>query len=137
VAGEVHWTDDVLRFRDTDANGHVNNTVFSVLFESGRVDLIRGRLTPHLGPDTFFVIARLAVDFRAELHYPGAVRTASWIEALGRTSVRFGQEILCEGAVAARAESTCVLLDRATRRPTPIEGAARTAAEALLRPSAG
>lgn len=130
--GCVHWTEDVLRFRDTDLNGHVNNTVFSVLCESGRVDLFSRRLTPLLDPATFFVLARLVVDFRRELHYPGRVRTGTWIASLGRSSVRFGHRVVSEDEVAAQAESVCVLLDRATRRPVAIAGAAREAAEALV-----
>ena len=129
------WTEDVLRFGDTDANGHVNNTVFSVLCEGGRVGLFAAHLTPLLDAGAFFVIARLAVDFRAELHYPGTVRTATWIEAVGRSSIRFGQEIHDGGTVAARAESTCVLMDRATRRSTPLPDPVRAAVEALLRPA--
>ena len=132
---KVHWVEDVLRYADTDANGHVNNTVFSVLCESGRVGLFAAHLTPLLERGTFFVIARLAIDFRAELHYPGRTRTGSWIEAVGRSSIRFGQEIVSGGTVAARAESVCVLMDRATRRSTPLPDPVRAAAEALLRPA--
>ena len=32
----VVWTEDVLRFGDTDANGHINNALFATLCESGR-----------------------------------------------------------------------------------------------------
>lgn len=132
---KVHWAEDVLRYADTDANGHVNNTVFSVLCESGRVGLFAAHLTPLLDPGAFFVVARLAIDFRAELHYPGTARTATWVETVGRSSIRFGQEIVSAGAVAARAESVCVLMDRATRRSTPLPARVRAAAEALLRPA--
>jgi acyl-CoA thioester hydrolase len=140
-ADSVHWVEDVLRYADTDANGHVNNTVFSVLCESGRVALFAEHLTPLLERGTFFVIARLAIDFRAELHYPGTVRTGTWIAAVGRSSIRFGQEIrsgeIVSGeTVAASAESVCVLMDRATRRSTPLPDRVRAAAEALLRPDA-
>ena len=46
----VVWTEDVLRFADTDANGHVNNTLFSVLCESGRVNMFRTRSIPRCRP---------------------------------------------------------------------------------------
>ncbi len=129
----VVWTEDVLRFADTDAIGHVNNTTFSVLCESGRVHLFRSRLDPTLGEGLYFVIARLAIDFRAELHYPGRVRTGTWVTRIGRTSLGLGQAIVGEGGVAAEAEGVCVLMSRADRRPTPFPDATRAAAEALLR----
>src|SRR3954453_23651027 len=81
------WTEDVLRFGDTDANGHINNALFATLCESGRANLFRTRFDPTLPENRFFVIARLGIDFRAELNFPGRVRTGTWITRLGRTSV--------------------------------------------------
>jgi acyl-CoA thioester hydrolase len=129
----IVWTDDVLRYGDTDMNGHVNNAVFSVLCESGRVHLFRTRLTPTIGEEAFFVIARLAIDFRAELHYPGTVRTGTWVSRLGRTSITVEQVILSGDRLAATSEGVCVLMDKATRRPTPFPDETRAAAAAVTR----
>lgn len=128
----VVWTSDILRFGDTDAIGHVNNSVFAVLCESGRVRLFREKLNPTLETGQYFVIARLAIDFRAELHYPGAVRTGTWITRIGRSSLGLRQVILDGEQVAGEAEGVCVLMDLATRRPTSFPDATRHAAEALL-----
>jgi acyl-CoA thioester hydrolase len=133
----VAWVEDVLRFGDTDAFGHVNNSVFSVLCESGRVHLFATRLRPTLPPQTIFSIARLTIDFRAELHYPGQVRTGTWFTKLGRTSVTVQQALLANGHVAATAEGVCVLVDAATRRPTPWPDATRRVVEEMLRPPSG
>ncbi|MFL5121161.1 MAG: acyl-CoA thioesterase [Microvirga sp.] len=133
----VVWTEDVLRFADTDANGHINNTLFSVLCESGRVNMFRSRFDPTLPKNRFFVIARLAIDFRAELNFPGRVRTGTWLTRLGRTSVGLSQVILHADAVAAEAEAVCVLMDGATRRPMPFPDATRKALEGMLRPNRG
>ena len=130
----VVWTEDVLRFRDTDKNGHVNNSVFSVLCESGRVNLFAKTFDPSLRPGTFFVIARLVIDFRAELHYPGRVRTATWVSRVGRSSMGLKQAIVSDAGVAADSEAVCVLMDGATRRPTPFPDAVRRIAEDMLRP---
>ncbi|WP_298966085.1 thioesterase family protein [uncultured Methylobacterium sp.] len=127
------WTDDVLRYRDTDANGHVNNAVFAAFCESGRVQFFRtqfgGGVQP---PGTFFVVARFAIDYRAELHYPGRVRTATWIARLGRTSITLRNRILFEDRIAGEAEAVCVLLDKDTRRPVDLGAAAREAAGRFL-----
>jgi acyl-CoA thioester hydrolase len=130
----VVWTEDVLRFRDTDKNGHINNSVFSVLCESGRVNLFAKTFDPSLRPGTFFVIARLVIDFRAELHYPGRIRTATWVSRVGRSSMGLKQAIVSDAGVAADSEAVCVLMDGATRRPTPFPDAMRRIAEDMLRP---
>ena len=131
----VIWTEDVLRFGDTDAIGHVNNSVFSVLCESGRVNLFRTRIDPTLPRGRYFVIAHLAIDFLAELHYPGRVRTGTWLTRLGRSSMSLAQVIVAGETIAARAAGVCVLMDRATRRPTPFGEETRKLAEGLVRGS--
>lgn len=126
------WVEDVLRYADTDANGHINNSTFSVLCESGRVHLFTQELYPTLPPGMFFVIARLAIDFRAELHYPGQVRTGTWITRIGRSSLGLAQAIVADGRVAGEAECVCVLIDERTRRATPFSHETKVAAERLL-----
>ena len=131
----VQWHEDVLRFRDTDANRHVNNTTFSEFCESGRVKFFRERFRALPGPNRYFVVARFAIDYRAELHYPGIVRTGTWLSALGRTSATFRQQVLAEdGSLAAEATSICVQMDADTRRPLPFEAATRAAIAALVVP---
>jgi acyl-CoA thioester hydrolase len=129
----VLWNDDILRFGDTDMIGHVNNSVFSVLCESGRVHFFRAKLDPAAAAGQYFVIARLVVDFRAELHYPGRVRTGTWLTRIGRSSLTLRQVILSDGSVAGEAESVCVLVDGATRRSAPFPDAMRRVAEEMLR----
>ena len=129
----VVWTEDVLRYCDMDPNGHVNNSIFSVLCESGRVALFRAKITPTLPPGRFFALARLVVEFRSELHYPGRVRTATWLTKLGRTSLGVGQIIFFGETVAATAEAVCVSMSGETRRPAPFPDGTRRVAEALLR----
>lgn len=131
----VAWVEDVLRFGDTDMNGHVNNAVFAVLAESGRVNLFRTRLGEDEREGSYFVIARLVIEFKTELHYPGRVRTGTWIRHLGRTSLGLGQVIETEdGRLAATSEAVCVSMSHATRRPEPFGEATRARAVALLRP---
>lgn len=134
----VRWHEDVLRFRDTDANRHVNNTTFSEFCESGRVQFFRERFRSLPGPARYFVVARFAIDYRAELHYPGTVRTATWLCALGRTSVTFRQRVLAaDGSLAAEATSVCVQMDAQTRRPLPFDEATRGAVADLVLPEPG
>jgi acyl-CoA thioester hydrolase len=133
----ISWTSDSLRFADTDRNGHINNGAFAALAESGRVQLIDRLFAPVLPPHAFFVIARLSIDFHAELHFPGQVRTATWVSRIGATSVTMRQAILAGAGPdasrpAATAEAVCVLLDAGTRRPLALPGAVREVALTLV-----
>lgn len=128
------WSEDVLRFCDTDANGHVNNAAFAMFCESGRVNALLAVLGPSCGPGTFFSIAKLVIEYRAELHYPGRVRCGTWIDRLGTTSVGFAQALLDgAGRLAATSHAVTVLMDGATRRPRPLPPETRAAVEAVLR----
>lgn len=133
----VIWNEDILRYGDTDANGHINNTTFSVLAESGRVHLFFTRLTPTLPEGVIFVIAKLGIDFKAEMHFPGTVRTGTWVSRIGRSSIAVEQVIVNDGRIVATTEAVCVLMDAATRRSTPFPDETRRVAEGLLRASSG
>ena len=127
------WSEDILRFNDTDAFGHVNNAVFATLAESGRLGLFRDHLDAHRSADSFWVIARLLIEFRAELHYPGRVRVATWVTRIGRTSLGLAQGFLAGDVLAATTEGVVVLMDGPTRRPMPLPEGLRRAAKGLLR----
>ena len=130
----VVWTQDVLRFRDTDLNGHVNNAVFATFCESGRVHVLHEVLGPARVEGTYFVIVRLAIDFKSELFYPGKVRCGTWLSSVGRSSLGFAQALLADdGRLVGTADAVVVLMDQATRRPAPIEGKLRELAEPLVR----
>ncbi len=130
----VTWSEDVIRYADIDGNDHVNNATFAVLSESGRVSLFRTRFGDRHAAAHYFVVARLAIDYHAELRYPGTVRTGTWITRVGRTSIGLAQVILGQdGRHAASTECVSVVMDSATRRPAPVGDAMRRAAQALLR----
>jgi len=131
----VTWIEDVLRFGDTDAIGHINNATFSVFCESGRVSFFNAKLIPVRQEGAYFVIARLTINFKAELHYPGRVRTGTWVTRMGSSSITLEQVILCEDRLAATAESVCVRMEEATRRPRAYDDDTRRVAARFTRPS--
>ena len=110
------WTFDKLRFADTDLNGHVNNAAFATFCESGRVAFLYDDKDPWAPPGHAFVVVRLAIDFRAELFYPGIVDIGTRVTRIGRSSFTMGQGVFRDALCAATAESICVLIDEATRR---------------------
>ena len=111
---------DNVRFADLDPNQHVNNAVYASYFETGRVTLMKDRshgLTP---PGLGWMMVRLDMHFRAELRWPGKIEMGLGVAKFGRTSVSFDQVVFSEGKCVASARATTVLIDEATRKPTPL-----------------
>jgi len=117
---------DNIRFADIDRQGHVNNAVYSTYLETGRVGIIYDpeRGLQVAGATT--VLARVEIDFRRELRWPGTIEIGTGVAVIGRSSYTFGQAIFSDGICAATARSTMVLIDIETRRaralpPTLVE----------------
>ena len=96
------------RYRDLDHMEHVNNAVYVTYLESARIDFFRDRIGEPI-PDA--VVANLEIDFESSITLDQTVEVALGVTEMGRTSVTFGYEILADGDVAARAETTLVVLD--------------------------
>ena len=122
-----HWIGERIRFCDTDMLGHANNGVFTTLAETGRVHFLERSGLPDPGPGLVWVIARIALDFRAELHWPDEVEIGTAVIRIGRSSVTLGQGIFLGDRCVASAESVVVVMDQQTRRSAPIPGALRAA----------
>ncbi|PNG25081.1 acyl-CoA thioesterase [Methylocella silvestris] len=117
-------TSDKIRYGDTDRQGHVNNAVFATFLELGRVEALLSAASPVLEPGTALVIARLVIDFKAEITWPGEVAIATRVASVGRSSIKLEQGLFQHGRCAATAESVIVLTDEATRRSRPLSAAA-------------
>ena len=106
-----------VRWRDTDAFGHVNHAVFLTYLEEGRDAFY----VQALGSDPGYVVVRLEVDLRAEVRYPDqqvAVRIQA--ERLGTTSLVTRETILTPaGEVVAEARVVTVRWDAERRKPIP------------------
>jgi acyl-CoA thioester hydrolase len=107
---------DIIRFADMDRQGHVNNAVYPTYFETGRVPCIYDPENGLQVEGCTTVLARIEIDFLKELRWPGAVEIGTGIAEIGRSSYVFAQAIFHDGACAARARSTMVLIERATRK---------------------
>ncbi|WP_332681326.1 acyl-CoA thioesterase [Bosea sp. (in: a-proteobacteria)] len=128
-------TRDKLRYGDTDRQGHINNAVFSTLLETGRVELIYDAQVPLAEPGGAFVVARLEVDFRAEMHWPGEVEIGSRVAAVGRSSIRLEQALFQGGRCTASAITVLVLMDDETRRSRPLSETTRRRLALLAAPA--
>ena len=111
---------DNVRFADLDPNQHVNNAVYATYFETGRVTLMKDRSYGLMPPGLAWIMVRLDIHFRAELRWPGTIEMGLGVSKFGRTSVTFDQVVFSEGRCVASAQSVTVLIDEATRKPTPL-----------------
>jgi acyl-CoA thioester hydrolase len=121
------WSEEKLRIADTDHNGHINNGAIGQYCEAGRAELMQAATGGRDGRDFAIAVARVAIDYLREVHYPGRVRIGSRVSRIGTSSVTVEQGLFLDGVLFARAENVLVALDRQTRRPTPIPALVRKA----------
>jgi acyl-CoA thioester hydrolase len=128
---------DNVRFADLDPNGHVNNAVYATYFETGRVTLMKDHARGLVPEGLAWIMVRLDIHFRAELHWPGQIELGLGLAKFGRTSVTFDQVVFAEGRCVASAKAVTVLIDEATRKPTPLTGEIITNFQPWLRRGVG
>jgi acyl-CoA thioester hydrolase len=118
-----------VRWRDTDALGHVNHAVFLTYLEEGR-DAFYTRV---IGAEPSYVVVRLEIDMQAEVHHPdGHVTVRIAVERLGTTSLTTRETLLtATGEIAARAKAVTVRWDAVGRRPIPFSPDERDRISAL------
>jgi acyl-CoA thioester hydrolase len=115
------WTEEKVRISDTDHNGHVNNVSIGAYCEAGRGEILRAAGVGEGSGGRFrMALARVAIDYRREIHWPGPVRIGTRVVRMGTSSVVVAQGLFKDGVLFATAESVMVILDPATRRPMPM-----------------
>ncbi|ARU05958.1 thioesterase [Comamonas serinivorans] len=130
-------TTDKVRYNDTDRQGHVNNAVFATFMELARVEVLERPELALSEAGTSFVLARLAIDYRAEIHWPGEVQIATRVGQVGRSSIAFEQAIFQHGQLCGHGQSVVVLVDGQTKRSRPLSEAARDRLERHRAPADG
>lgn len=118
------------RFYETDALGHINNTVLSNWFETSREPVFR-LFNPTLALKEWnLILARVAIDYVAQTHYGREVEVRSWIGKIGNSSFVVEQEAWQEGVCVARGQAVQVFFNYVTQKSEPIPAEFR----ALLEP---
>jgi acyl-CoA thioester hydrolase len=128
-----HWSPVTIRFSDQDSLAHVNNVALAQYFEVGRTafvyDMIRAAACER---QIEFILARLVIDFKRELHYPGAVEVGSRLTRLGTKSLTTGYGIFKGDACIATSDAVNVFYDMAARRSTEPPASVRALLEREL-----
>lgn len=112
-----------VRWRDTDAQGHVNHAVFLTYLEEAR-DAFYAQL---IGADPSYVVVRVEIDLRAEVRHPDRqVTVRIQAERLGTTSLTTRETILTSsGELVAEARVVTVRWDPGQRTSMPFSEAER------------
>ncbi len=108
------------RFNDTDALGHINNTVLAVWFEGARDPLFR-LFTPDLNPaDWRLILAKFSVEFHAELFYGQPVEVRTWVSRIGNSSFDVSQQAWQQDKLCASGVAVMVHYDFAGKTSVPL-----------------
>jgi acyl-CoA thioester hydrolase len=117
------FTPVTLRFCDTDKLGHINNVAIASFFEASRCELIDGAVArARIEPGFDYVLARVAIDFRSELHYPGTVEVGGRFLRVGNRSILSGFGAFLGDRCFATGEAVNVFIDLERRVSVPVPG---------------
>ena len=125
---KTHTVDVQLRFNDTDALGHVNNSSFAHYAEVGRIEFLKATGAKA----STAILAHIELDFRAQVLFGANVQVETMLEQLGNSSLSMVQRILADGELACDVKSVVVNFDYKTNKPTRISDEARKKLEPYL-----
>ena len=122
------------RFVETDALGHINNTVLPQWFEQARTPLFK-MFTPDLAIDKWvLILAKIEVEFVRELFYAKEVEIKTYIEKVGNSSFVAYQEAWQQGTLGAKGRATLVHFDHRQKTSKPIPEEIKQIMQAHLNP---
>lgn len=120
------------RFYETDAFGHINNTVMTGWFEAGRAPIFQ-IFTPDMNIQQLtLILARIEVDFVAQTHYGHEVMIKTGIEKVGNSSFVVIQEAWQNDVLVAKGKAVQVYFDFNTQKSDRIPDKYRVQLEALI-----
>jgi acyl-CoA thioester hydrolase len=116
------WQDIEVRFRDTDAMGHVNNAVYLTYLEVARQTYWKRFSRENDYAHVPFVVASVRIDFRSPLHVDEVARVALRTTWVSRSSFAMQYEVRERDSerVAAEAETVQVTFDYEAQRSIPV-----------------
>ncbi|SDC25065.1 acyl-CoA thioesterase [Shouchella lonarensis] len=124
-----------VRFSETDAFGHVNNTVAFVYFEQARLQFFErhGLMKQWLKKpmETMIVTADLQCDYIAQMKYGDTIEIGVKVDKLGTSSFDVHYVGLNNGEVCLTGRGTLVQVDVNTGRARPIGETSLAALQAL------
>ncbi|MFV8780824.1 acyl-CoA thioesterase [Microbulbifer sp. SA54] len=120
------------RFSETDALGHINNTVVPAWFEQGRMPIFR-IFNPDLSLVQWnLILKKMEVDFVAQIYLFSPVEIRTSILAVGNTSLTIHQEVWQKDELVAQGDCVMVHFDYENQTKAPIPKPVREVLEQHL-----
>lgn len=120
-----------LRYADHDQEGHVNNAVYSTMYEAGRVSVLYDPAQAMPPAGCHFSLVRITIDFLAEMTWPGDVTIGTAVTRIGNSSISLRHAIFKDGTCRSTAEGTVVCTNSTTRKSQPLPDHARAFLETI------
>lgn len=119
--GARHQIDLPLRWGDSDALNHLNNTIYFRLMEEARMAILYGAgLT--LPADEGAILAHASCDFLRPFTYPATVRVSHVISRIGRSSMELElvlEKVGDDSGPYARGRNVLVWMDYVANKSAP------------------
>jgi acyl-CoA thioester hydrolase len=135
--GHTNVVELPLRWGESDALNHLNNTVYFRLMEEARIRILYAAGIRVPG-DAAPVLAHASCDFLRALTYPATARVRHALTRIGRSSMEFELTIECVGDAGgpyARGRNVLVWMDAAANAPTPWPPAVLRALAGVMQPA--
>jgi acyl-CoA thioester hydrolase len=128
----IHRTEFPLRFNDTDMVGHVNNAVYSTIFEAARTAFFVEHRLFGRGSGFSPVIVRVEIDYLREINWPGTVTIETAVHRIGAKSFHLRHRASVGDRLVSRATGVSAVIDTHARHAVPLHDAWKTVLERYL-----
>lgn|SRR5699024_96042 len=108
------------RFSETDALGHINNTVIPAWLEASRNQLF-WMFTPNMSFDDWkLVVVNTNTNFKDEIYFGHDVVIYNWVKKIGNSSLQLYEEIWQNDRLCVDSTVTYVNVDLRTKKTETI-----------------
>jgi acyl-CoA thioester hydrolase len=126
---------EVARYRDADGFGHVNNAVYLTYLEQARNAFLRRLGLVRRIEDIAMILARVEIDYRAELEVDDEIEIGVRCLGVGTKSFELEYRLRSDGRLVAEAKTVLVGFDYERGESTPLAAAWREALAPTSPPS--
>jgi acyl-CoA thioester hydrolase len=108
------------RFSDTDALGHINNTMIPIWFEGARDPIFR-MFSPNLDTTAWqLILAKIEVNYLNQLYYGQPIEIRTWVARIGTSSFDVYQELWQNQQCGASGTAVMVHYDYQLNKSIPL-----------------
>ncbi len=104
------------RFNETDAFGHINNTVYSIWFDYCRQPIVK-YFSPSLEPKNMhLILAHTSTDFLKEVFYGEDVIVHTALQKVGNSSIHFVHGLYQNGKLCATGKAVMIHFNHSSKQ---------------------